>query len=409
LKFDSFVKKLVTQGLLGKGMLKTTQLQWLALIRAPGVGSRSIHKLLQHFGSIADIFSASASHLQASGIKSGICAAILQPDERMLTSDTAWLEASDHHLLTWGDPDYPALLSEIPDPPAALFLKGNPELLKLPQLAIVGSRNPTSGGSENAKQFAKHLASCGLGICSGMATGIDTASHVGALQAGGFTIAVVATGLDRVYPAINRELAHKIASEGLLISEFPPGTGPNAGHFPSRNRIISGLSVGTLVVEAALRSGSLITARLAAEQGREVFAIPGSIHNPLARGCHGLIRQGVKLVETADHILEELSALLGEYQLSAEIGAAVDEEQRTDQQTPLDDSYLSMLNFIGYDPLTTDELIHKSRLTPAAVSSMLLILELQGYVESLSGDRICRTSLSPPGETASLSLSGKVP
>jgi DNA processing protein len=385
-------------------MLKTTDSQWLALIRAPGVGSRSIHKLLQHFGSIADIFSASASHLQAAGIKSNICAAILQPDEPMLASDTAWLEASDHHLLTWGDPDYPALLSEIPDPPAALFLKGNPELLKLPQLAIVGSRNPTSGGSENAKQFAKHLASCGLGICSGMATGIDTASHVGALQAGGFTIAVVATGLDRVYPAINRQLAHTIAREGLLISEFPPGTGPNAGHFPSRNRIISGLSVGTLVVEAALRSGSLITARLAAEQGREVFAIPGSIHNPLARGCHGLIRQGVKLVETADHILEELSPLLAEYQLSAEIDAAGDEEQRTDQQAPLDDSYLSMLNFIGYDPLTIDELIHKSRLTPAAVSSMLLILELQGYVESLSGNRICRTSLSPPGETASLSL-----
>ncbi|MEA3303191.1 MAG: DNA-processing protein DprA [Pseudomonadota bacterium] len=390
-------------------MLKTTQSQWLALIRAPGVGSRSMHKLLQHFGSIAAVFSASASHLQAAGIKPDICEAILHPDESLIAADSAWLETPDHHLITWGDPDYPALLGEIPGPPAALFLKGNPELLKLPQLAIVGSRNPTSGGSENAKQFAKHLASCGLGICSGMATGIDTASHVGALQAGGFTIAVVATGLDRVYPAINRQLAHTIAREGLLISEFPPGTGPNAGHFPSRNRIISGLSVGTLVVEAALRSGSLITARLAAEQGREVFAIPGSIHNPLARGCHGLIRQGVKLVETADHILEELSPLLGEHQQSAEINAAGDKEQRTDQQAPLDDSYLSMLNFIGYDPLTIDELIHKSRLTPAAVSSMLLILELQGYVESLSGNRICRTSLSPPGEAASLSLSGKVP
>ena len=381
-------------------MLKTTQSQWLALIRAPGVGSRSIHKLLQHFGSIADIFSASASQLHAAGIKSAICTAILQPDERLIASDSAWLEASDHHLITWGDPDYPVLLSEIPDPPAALFLKGNPELLKLPQLAIVGSRNPTSGGKENAEQFAKHLASCGLGICSGLATGIDTASHVGALQAGGFTIAVVATGLDRVYPAINRELAHTIAREGLLISEFPPGTGPNAGHFPSRNRIISGLSVGTLVVEAALRSGSLITARLAAEQGREVFAIPGSIHNPLARGCHGLIRQGVKLVETADHILEELSPLLAEHQQSAEIDTAGDEEHR-DQQPPLDVSYLSMLDCIGYDPLTIDDLIHKSRLTPAAVSSMLLILELQGYVESLPGNRICRTSLS-------LSSSGNV-
>jgi len=260
---------------------------------------------------------------------------------------------------------------------------------------MVGSRNPTSGGAQNATQFAKHLASCGLGICSGMATGIDTASHVGALQAGGFTIAVVATGLDRVYPAGNRELAHKIACEGLLVSEFPPGTGPNAKHFPSRNRIISGLSVGTLVVEAALRSGSLITARLAAEQGREVFALPGSIHNPLARGCHGLIRQGVKLVETADHILEELSPLLAEYQESVEIDAAGDGKQHTDEPPALDDTYLSMLDQIGYDPLTIDELIHKSGLTPEAVSSMLLILELQGYVESLPGNRTRRTSLSP--------------
>ena len=393
----------------GNGMLKSTQSQWLALIRAPGVGSASMHKLLRHFGSIADIFSASASHLHAAGIKPGISEAILHPDESLIASDSAWLEESGHHLLTWGDPDYPALLSEIPGPPAALFLKGDPELLKLPQLAIVGSRNPTSGGVQNATQFAKHLASCGLGICSGMATGIDTASHVGALQAGGFTIAVVATGLDRVYPAINRELAHKIASEGLLISEFPPGTGPNAGHFPSRNRIISGLSVGTLVVEAALRSGSLITARLAAEQGREVFAIPGSIHNPLARGCHGLIRQGVKLVETSEHILEELAPLLAEYQESVKIDADGDGKQRTDQPPPLDDSYLSMLDHIGYDPLTIDELIHKSRLTPEAVSSMLLILELQGYVESLPGNRTCRTSLSPQGESASLSSSGNVP
>ncbi|HBH36138.1 MAG TPA: DNA-protecting protein DprA [Gammaproteobacteria bacterium] len=376
-------------------MLKTTQPQWLALIRAPGIGSGSIHKLLQHFGSIADIFSASAGQLHTAGLKPGISEAILHPDEGLIASDSAWLAESGHYLVTWGDPHYPALLSKIPGPPAALFLKGNPELLKLPHLAIVGSRNPTSGGAQNATQFAKHLASCGLGICSGMATGIDTASHVGALQAGGFTIAVVATGLDRVYPASNRELAHTIAAEGLLVSEFPPGTGPNARHFPSRNRIISGLSVGTLVVEAALKSGSLITARLAAEQGREVFAIPGSIHNPLARGCHGLIRQGVKLVETAEHILEELSPLLADYQESTGIDAAEDDNQRMDQPPLLDDIYLSMLDCIGYDPLTIDELIHKSRLTPEAVSSMLLVLELQGYVESLPGNRTCRTSLNP--------------
>ena len=291
-------------------MLKTTQSQWLALIRAPGIGSASMHKLLRHFGSIAAVFSASAAQLHAAGLKPATCEAILHPNESLIASDSAWLEEPGHRLVTRGDPDYPPLLGEIPGPPAALFLKGNPELLRLPQLAIVGSRNPTSGGAQNATEFSKHLASCGLGICSGMATGIDSASHLGALQAGGFTIAVVATGLDRVYPASNRALAHKIASEGLLISEFPPGIGPKATHFPSRNRIISGLSVGVLIVEAALKSGSLITARLAAEQGREIFAIPGSIHNPLARGCHGLIRQGAKLVETAEHILEELSPLL---------------------------------------------------------------------------------------------------
>ncbi|MEN8213930.1 MAG: DNA-processing protein DprA [Pseudomonadota bacterium] len=384
-------------------MLKSTQSQWLALIRAPRLGSISIHKLLRHFGSIADIFSASAGQLHAAGLKPSISEAILHPDEELIATDIAWLEQSGHHLVTWGNPRYPALLSEIPDPPAALFLKGNPELLKLPQLAIVGSRNPTSGGARNATEFARHLASCGLGICSGMATGIDAASHHGALQADGFTIAVVATGLDRVYPASNRELALRIASEGLLISEFPPGIGPNAGHFPRRNRIISGLSVGALVVEAALRSGSLITARLAAEQGREVFAIPGSIHNPLARGCHGLIRQGAKLVETAEHILEELSPLLANSQVAAETADSSYGEHHH-PEAPLDEKYLSLLDSIGYDPLTIDELIQKSRLTPEAVSSMLLILELHGYVESLPGSRTCRTSLSPQGETHSPSL-----
>ncbi len=376
-------------------MLKSTQSQWLALIRTPRIGSGNIHKLLRYFGSIADIFSASPGQLHAAGLNHGVCEAILHPDEELIASDSIWLEEPDHYLVTWGDPDYPSLLSEIPGPPAALFLKGNPELLRLPQLAIVGSRNPTSGGIQNATEFAKHLASCGLGICSGMATGIDAASHLGAMQAGGFTIAVVATGLDRVYPASNRQLAHKIASEGLMISEFPPGIGPNASHFPSRNRIISGLSVGALVVEAALKSGSLITARLASEQGREVFAIPGSIHNPLARGCHGLIRQGAKLVETAEHILEELSPLLAGYQVSADAGDVQEITRPTNQAPPIDDAHLSMLECIGYDPLTIDELIQKSRLTPEAVSSMLLILELQGYVESLPGNRTCRTSHNP--------------
>lgn len=380
---------------MSEGMLISTQTQWLALLRAPHLGAVSINNLLGRFGSISAIFSAPAAKLQSAGLKSATIDAIRRPDESLIAADSAWLGQPGHALLTRGDRDYPALLAEIQDPPAALFLKGNADLLKLPQLAIVGSRNPTSGGIRNATEFARHLAARGLGICSGMATGIDTASHLGAMQAGGFTTAVVATGLDRVYPASNRELAHDIANQGLLISEFPPGSAPKAMHFPRRNRIISGLSVGVLVVEAALKSGSLITARLASEQGREVFAIPGSIHNPLAKGCHGLIRQGAKLVENAEHVLEEISPLLG---VAAAALDAVNKDAATDHAPPLDEMHLSLLETIGYDPLTVDELIQKSRLTPEAVCSMLLLLELQGYVESLPGNRTCRTSLNPQGK-----------
>lgn len=376
-------------------MLTTTQSQWLALLRAPHLGAVSINNLLSRFGAIAAIFSAPAAQLQSAGLKGATIDAIRHPDESQIAADSAWLEQPGHALLTRDAADYPALLAEIQDPPAALFLKGNAELLKLPQLAIVGSRNPTSGGMHNATEFAKHLAACGLGICSGMATGIDTASHLGALRAGGFTTAVVATGLDRVYPASNRELAHDIAMQGLLISEFPPGSPPRAMHFPRRNRIIAGLSVGVLVVEAALKSGSLITARLASEQGREVFAIPGSIHNALAKGCHGLIRQGAKLVENAEHILEEISPLLG----AAEVLHVVNDAAAADHAPQLDEMHLSLLQTIGYDPLTVDELIQKSRLTPQAVCSMLLLLELQGYVESLPGNRTCRTALNPQGKS----------
>jgi DNA processing protein len=247
------------------------------------------------------------------------------------------------------------------------------------QLAMVGSRNPTPGGVRTATDFAAHLARAGLVITSGLALGIDAASHAGALEAGQPTIAVMGTGLDRVYPGSHRELAHRIAEQGALVSEFPVGSQPRPENFPRRNRIISGLSLGTLVVEAASRSGSLISARCAADQGREVFAIPGSIHNPLARGCHALIRQGAKLVETAGDVVNELGALAlaGTLQEVANPAAA--------EAPALDPEYATLLDAIGFDPVPVDVLVATCGLTPAEVSSMLLQLELRGFVASSPG------------------------
>jgi DNA processing protein len=269
-----------------------------------------------------------------------------------------------------------------------LYLRGDAALLAEPQIAMVGSRNPTPGGIDTAREFASYLAGLGLVITSGMAIGIDGAAHTGALESGR-TIAVLGTGPDRVYPAAHRDLARRIAERGALLTEFPPGTGPHASHFPRRNRVISGLSLGTLVVEAAPRSGSLITARYAMEQGREVFAIPGSIHNPLARGCHELIRQGAKLVDSADQVLEEVGPQLR--RLMAEPPAARDQGVGA---SPLgasamltDPDYRQLLDAMGHDPLAPDQLIARSGLSAQAVSSMLLLLELQGHVSSYPGGR----------------------
>lgn len=300
--------------------------------------------------------------------------------------ETAWLAEPNHHLITLSDPRYPRLLREIPDPPAALYVIGDPDLLSATQLGIVGSRNPTPGGSETAHAFASYLTQSGLTITSGLAMGVDAAAHRGALGAGGKTIAVAGTGLDRVYPARHRELAHEIAAQGALISEFALGTPALAHNFPRRNRIISGLSLGVLVVEAALQSGSLITARLAAEQGREVFAIPGSIHNPLARGCHALIRQGAKLVETAADILEELGPM-------AQITAPARQTDGAGNITSgLGVEAMTLLDCLGFDPTPVDSLIERSGLTPEAVSSMLLVLELQGHVVSAPGGHYTRVT-----------------
>jgi len=283
---------------------------------------------------------------------------------------------------------YPPLLASIPDPPLVLFVEGDPAVLGLPQLAVVGSRSPTPIGRDTAQQFAEHLARSGLAITSGLALGIDAASHRGALRASGRTIAVLGCGLDSIYPRENAPLAADIVtSGGALVADLPTGTPPLKHHFPRRNRIISGLSVGTLVVEATLRSGSLITARLAAEQGREVFAIPGSIHSPLSHGCHRLIRQGAKLVESTDDIFSELGALLAGL-------IAPGRSELPDAQgvfwPVLDKEYEILLDALGFEPASIDALVARTGLRAGSVASMLLILELDGRVQQQPGGRFCR-------------------
>lgn len=315
----------------------------------------------------------------------------------------SWLNKPDNRLLTYIDKDYPSLLREIAQAPPLLFIHGDAAILSEPQMAIVGTRQPTTAGQQLAGDFAAHLAEVGVVITSGLALGIDAAAHRGALTvAGGRTVAVMATGLDRVYPSRNRDLAHTIAAQGgALVSEFPPGTTALAEHFPRRNRIISGLSLGTLVVEAALKSGSLITARLAAEQGREVFAIPGSVHNPVSKGCHSLIKQGAKLVETAADILEELGPLAAvvieqkskttdrqaftgsAHKMTAD--AADPGVEQTQKSVDLGPEYQQLLDYLGTQPVAIDTLVERSGLTVESVSSMLLILELQGIVATLRG------------------------
>ncbi|MCG6872446.1 MAG: DNA-processing protein DprA, partial [Gammaproteobacteria bacterium] len=269
----------------------------------------------------------------------------------------------------------------IPGAPLLLFAHGRRACLGAPALAMVGSRNPTPAGTETARAFASYLAGAGLLIVSGLALGIDAAAHSGALAAGGSTIAVLGTGVDRVYPASHHELAHRIAGSGLLLSELPLGSPPRRQHFPARNRLISGLSLGTLVVEASLRSGSLITARLAGEQGREVFAIPGSIHSPQSRGCHALIRQGAKLVETAADVLEELAPLAAVTPMRAAEPA---------RAAPTDEGLARLLELMSFDPVNVDTLVERSGLTAAKVCSMLLTLELQGLVENCPGGTYIR-------------------
>lgn len=359
---------------------------WFALLRGPGIGPVLARKLLDYFGSAEAIFSGGSPQWQALGCKGEAIDWLSKPDWSLSAADEQWLAEDNHHFVTCFDAAWPASLQEVVGAPVALYGIGDIDLLGLPQLAIVGSRNPTESGRNAAKEFGKHLAAQGLAVTSGLALGIDAAAHEGALAADGLTIAVCGTGLDRVYPRRNHALAKQIAERGLLLSEFPIGTPVLAHNFPKRNRIISALSLGTLVVEAALRSGSLITARYASEQGREVFAMPGSIHNPLARGCHQLIRDGAKLVENAEHILEELAPQLGhagrQMARTAAADVAVTEQLVAEAELP----HSPLLQYLEYDPISVDQLVERSGLTAAEVSSMLVMLELDGLVsKTVSG------------------------
>jgi DNA processing protein len=347
---------------------------WLAALYLDNIGPLKIRRWLNIFSDIKELFSASPENLQFEGFSPAEIHALKNPDWKSVEKDLAWSKNPDCHLLTTDDAAYPMLLKELIDAPLVLYVKGDVDLLAQPQLAIVGSRNPTAAGKEIAEQFAYSLAQAGLIITSGLAAGIDAASHQGALAAGVKTIAVTGTGLNHVYPYSNRRLAAEIIAQGALVSEFTPDTGPIAKNFPRRNRIISGLSLGVLVVEAALRSGSLITARFASEQGREVFAIPGSIHNPLARGCHQIIQLGAKLVENVEDILEDLGSLRQAASISPPAKPAL-------ELAILDEKESLLLAKIGYEITALDTIIQRSGLTAAEVSSMLLSLELKGYVD----------------------------
>ncbi|MBX3665619.1 MAG: DNA-processing protein DprA [Burkholderiales bacterium] len=351
---------------------------WLRLSLLPGLGHQSLRRLLVALGTPEAVLAAGQGTLRAI-VNEKLAAAIGNggADPSSWNDVGPWLEDPLNRIVTLADAEYPKSLLEIPDPPPLLYVKGRTNLLNRAGFAIVGSRNATAQGLANAEAFAATFSDAGLTIISGLAAGIDAAAHRGGLAGRSSTIAVVGTGLDVVYPARNRDLAHRIAESGTLISEFPLGTPAIAGNFPRRNRLICGLSRGCLVVEAAISSGSLITARLAADQGREVFAIPGSIHSPLAKGCHALIKQGAKLVESAQDVLEELGL---QHALPA-----VSPETAAPENDPL-------LGHIGFEPVDMDTLQQRSGLAVGDINTALTALELAGAVERLPGGRWQRLS-----------------
>jgi len=348
---------------------------WIELSLIPGLGGQTLRRLLSEFGLPHRILGASRSQLSRV-VPEGAAVRIQERGRRAdVERALAWASRPGHAVITLAEAEYPRLLLEIPDPPILLYVSGKIPLLSSPALAVVGSRNATPQGLKNAQSFARALSDAGLTIVSGMALGVDAAAHRGGLEGSSSTVAVLGTGIDMVYPRRNEPLSAEISNKGTLVSEFPLGTPPHAGNFPRRNRLISGLARGCLVVEAALDSGSLITARLATDQGREVFAIPGSIHSPLSKGCHALIKQGAKLIESAQDVLEELGLTVPRETMSPRSGR--DHE---------------FLDKMGFDPCDIDRLIARSGLTTEVVSAILLELELEGRVASLPGGLYQRIS-----------------
>ena len=367
--------------------MKETE-HWLALYHAPGLSSAAARALVEHYGGAGSVCAAKADELRGLGANNEAVRFLRAPDGERFEQDLKWLEQDGHTLVVWRGTHYPMRLREIKDPPLLLFAMGDVALLSEPQIAVVGTRRPTPGGLESARHFADALARSGLIVVSGLAAGIDAAAHEAALNASGPTIAVIGTGADIVYPAKHKVLAHRIVDHGVIVSEFSCGTPAHASNFPRRNRLMSGLSLGVLVIEAAERSGTLITARFAGEQGREVFAVPGAIRNPVARGCHRLIQQGAKLAQSAEDILIELAPLI-ELNPPSATAASLPEPSDTPgdalpdalSQGALDAEHQSLLRHMGYDePLSVDALVERSELTAAEVSSILLIMELEGYV-----------------------------
>lgn len=349
---------------------------WLRLAQTQGVGPATARQLLGAFGLPANVFASSYSALSkvvSERVAQALLAAPSAETLKLIDTTSAWLAQSGNHVLSWADSAYPPALLTIPDPPLLLYAKGRIDLLTAPALAVVGSRHASTQGVADAERFARAMSEAGLTIISGLAQGIDAAAHAGGLQGQGSTIAVIGTGADIVYPARNRKLAHQIAEQGCLLSEYALGMPAISSNFPRRNRIISGLARAVLVVEAAAQSGSLITARTALEQGRDVFAIPGSIHSVLSKGCHQLIKQGAKLVESAQDILEELREF--KPQRAATAPAPV----------PLGDGPLSLLQALGFDPVDGDTLVLRTGLDAASLNEQLLTLELDGLLERLPG------------------------
>jgi DNA processing protein len=350
----------------------------LALKKVNGIGNAIAFKLIQHFHSAQSVFHANYKQLEQAGLKPVLISQILNFDFSCLEPILAWSDAPNRHIITLKSAFYPPLLSQINVPPLFLFALGNPEILLTPQIAVVGTRNPTMQGCQNAELLCRSLCEQGITITSGLASGIDGEAHRAALSSNSYTVAVTGTGLNRVFPAAHRELAHQIALTGVLISEKFPDEPIDQGSFPQRNRIIAGLSLGTLVIEATRKSGSLITAKIAMDEGREVYAVPGSIHNPQAKGCHKLIKQGAKLVESLEDIIEDLPC----------IAKALVNSSIATSRPQLKAEEADFLKNIDYDITPIDLIVTRSQLTVEAVTNKLLLLELAGWVINSAGGYI---------------------